>query len=498
MSSQPKEIRAVIAGALLIILLGALDQTIVTTAMPSIARDLGDVALLSWVVTANLITGISATALAGKLSDVHGRRPLIVAALSIFIAASCMCALAPSMEMLIAARAVQGLGGGALITLAQTVVADVLSPRERATYSAYFSLTWAIASLLGPIVGGVLTEFVGWRFVFWFNLPMGILALVVCEYALRRLVPQRTPARIDLIGVGLMTGASTALLLALSWGAVHVGWTAPRVLAAFAISAVCTVGFLWWQGRVDDPLFPPRFWADGVVGRYLPAVFFVFGGYLALVVTLPVYFKVVLDLSPARIGVMMIPLTLSTTFSAYLAGRYVKTSGDYRLPPLLSLPIGIVGLAAMAMLAGRISAEATAMLLMVVGFGVGAIFPVSIVAIQNAVNPREIGTVTGALGYVRSLGGAVFAAAGTALVLALVQHFGVVSGALAGLDDLVRRPLDVAGRQGAADAFSYLFLAIIAPFLAGIALCARVERRALRGAPAPAPAPETRRPPETP
>jgi MFS family permease len=206
----------------------------------------------------------------------------------------------------------------------------------------------------------------------------------------------------------------------------------------------------------------------------------------------------VLDLSPARIGVMMIPLTLSTTFSAYLAGRYVKTSGDYRLPPLLSLPIGIVGLAAMAMLAGRISAEATAMLLMVVGFGVGAIFPVSIVAIQNAVNPREIGTVTGALGYVRSLGGAVFAAAGTALVLALVQHFGVVSGALAGLDDLVRRPLDVAGRQGAADAFSYLFLAIIAPFLAGIALCARVERRALRGAPAPAPAPETRRPPETP
>jgi EmrB/QacA subfamily drug resistance transporter len=480
MTSQPKDIRAVIAGALLIILLGALDQTIVTTALPSVARDLGDVALLSWVVTANLITGISATALAGKLSDIHGRRPLIIAALTIFMAASCVCALAPNMEALIAARAFQGLGGGALITLAQTVVADVLSPRERATYSAYFSLTWAIASLLGPIIGGVLTELVGWRFVFWFNLPLGLIALVVCEIALRKLTPQRTPARIDYLGVAMMTGASTSLLLALSWGAVQFGWLAPRVLTAFAIAAACTAGFLWWQGRVDDPLFPPRFWSDRVVGRFLPAVFFIFGGYLALVVTLPVYFKVVLELSPARIGVMMIPLTLSTTFSAFLAGRYVKTSGDYRLPPLLSLPIGIAGLLAMAFLAGRVSAEITAALLMVVGFGVGAIFPVSIVAIQNAVGPREIGTVTGALGYVRSLGGAVFAAAASALVLALVQEFGVVTGALSSLDDLVRRPLGPVERQAAADAFRFVFVGAGVTFAIGMALAARVERRPLR------------------
>lgn len=478
--ASTSDIRRVIAGALLIILLGALDQTIVTTALPSIARDLGDVALLSWVVTANLITGVSATALAGKLSDVYGRRPLIVVGLVIFVGASCLCALAPSMEMLIACRALQGLGGGALITLAQTVVADVVSPRERATYSAYFSLTWAIASVAGPIIGGVLTELVGWRFVFWFNLPLGAAALVVCEVALRRLPRQTHPARIDYLGVALLTGASTTLLLGLSWGAVQFGWTSPRVAAAFALSAACSAGFLWWQTRVDDPLFPPSFWRDRVVGRFLPAIFFLFGGYLALVVTMPVFFKVVLGLSPARIGLMMIPLTLSTTFSAFLAGRYVKRVGDYRLPPLLTLPIGMAGALAMAVLVNELSPAATAGLLMVIGFGVGAIFPVSIVAVQNAVSPREIGTVTGALGYVRSLGGAVFAAAASALVLALVQAFGVVSGGLASLDDLVRLPLGPEERRAAGLAFRWLFVGAAGVLGAGLVVCALVEPRPLR------------------
>lgn len=475
------DIRRVIAGALMIILLGALDQTVVTTALPSIARDLGDVALLSWVVTANLITGISATALAGKLSDVYGRRPLIVIALIIFVSASCLCALAPSMEMLIAARALQGLGGGALITLAQTVVADVVSPRDRATYSAYFSLTWAVASVAGPILGGVLTELVGWRFVFWFNLPAGLAALVVCDMALRRLPRQTTPARIDYLGIGMLTGASMALLLGLSWGAVAFGWAAPRVIAAFVLAAVFASGFLWWQTRVDDPLFPPWFWRDRVVGRFLPAIFFIFGGYLALVVTMPVFFKVVLELSPARIGVMMIPLTLSTTFSAFLAGRYVKRVGDYRLPPLLSLPIGIAGALAMALLVNDLSPAGAAGVLMILGFGVGAIFPVSIVAVQNAVSPREIGTVTGALGYVRSLGGAVFAAAASALLLALVQKFGVVGGALQSLDDLVRQPLGPVERHAAGLAYRWLFIAAAALLACGLFLCSRVEFRPLRG-----------------
>ncbi|MBM3521810.1 MAG: MFS transporter [Alphaproteobacteria bacterium] len=474
------EIRRVIAGALLIILLGALDQTVVTTALPSIARDLGDVALLSWVVTANLITSISATALAGKLSDVYGRRPLVAIAIVIFVGASCLCAVAPTMEALIAFRALQGLGGGALITLAQTVVADVVSPRERATYSAYFSLVWAIASVAGPLLGGVLTELVGWRFVFWFNLPMGIVALVVCEAALRRVPIHTSPARIDYLGIAVLTAASMLLLLGLSWGAIEFGWSSLRVIVAFAAAVALGAGFLWWQTRVDDPLFPPVFWRDRVVGRFLPAIFFIFGGYLALVVTMPVFFKVVLELSPARIGVMMIPLTLSTTFSAYFAGRYVKRVGDYRVPPLITLPIGILGALAMAVWVNDFSAPVAAAMLMVVGFGVGAIFPVSVVGVQNAVAPREIGTVTGALGYVRMLGGAVWAAAATALVLALVQSFGVVGGTLASLDDLVRLPLGPAERQAAGRAFRWVFVGAALLLAVGLALCVTVESRSLR------------------
>ncbi len=476
----PRDLSLIISGAMIAIFLAALDQTIVATALPSIVRDLGDVASLSWVVTAYLVTSICATAIAGKLSDVYGRRRLMLAALVIFIAASILCALAQSMTGLIAARALKGIGGGALMTLAQTVIADVVSPRERGRYAAHFSGMWALASLLGPTLGGLITEYLSWHWIFWMNLPLGLVALVTVDGVLRKLPVRRTASRIDAPSMILLPVATTAALLALSWGGVTYAWVSLQVGGALILAIV--VGWSFWrrQLRLDEPIFAPAFLHDAVVGRVLPAMFFAFATYLALAVTMPVFLKLVLQLSPGDIGLLMIPFTFSTTITAYLAGRYVRRTGDYRRPPLLGFPLAIFGALGFALLASHVGAWATGILLLIIGLGVGPMFPISVVAVQNAVKIRDIGAVTGALGYVRSLGGAVGAAAAMALVLTLVAG----SGQIHGLDDLMRIRLGDADRLLVAGAFRWLFLALACALGLAMAAYSRVELRPLREHPA--------------
>ena len=473
----PREIKAVIFGAMIAIFIAAPDQTIVATALPSIARDLGDVALLSWVVTAYLVTSVCATAVAGKLSDVHGRRPLILAALAVFVVASVFCALAESMPMLIAARALKGIGGGALVTLAQTIVADVVSPRERGRYAAHFSGMWAAASLLGPTIGGALTQYAGWHWIFWINLPLGIGALIAIDGVLRKLPARSVPGRIDVPSLVLLPVATTAMLFALSWGGVRHPWISLPVLGAGALAVLG--GWLFWrrQHGIDEPVFAPAFARDPVVGRILPAMFFAFGAYLALAITLPVFLQVVLMLSPGDAGLLMIPLTFSTTITAYLSGRYLRRTGNYRLPALLGFPFAAASALLFAALIGHAGPWSTALLMLGVGLGIGPIFPTAIVAAQNAVAPRDIGAVTGAVGYARSLGGAVGAAAATALVLALVPR----GGDLRGLDDLVRAQLGAGERALVAGAFGWLFVAVAVQVLVGWAIFARVAALPLRG-----------------
>ena len=438
----PRDLSLIIGGAMIAIFLAALDQTIVATALPWIARDLGDVALLSWVVTSYLVTSICATAIAGKLSDIHGRRPLMLAALVVFVVASVACALAESMAALIAARAAKGIGGGALVTLAQTVVADVVSPRERGRYSAHFSAMWALASLLGPTVGGALTQYLGWQWIFWINLPLGLVALATVDSVLRKLPQRSVPARIDAPSLLLLPVATTALLLALSWGGVAHPWASTPVLLALVLALAAGAAFWRRQGRLEEPVFPPAFLRDDVVARVLPAIFLAFGAYLSLAITMPVFMQVKLGLQPGDVGLMMIPLTFSTTITAYASGRYLRRTGDYRRPVLVGFPLAALSSLAFAAVVPDAGPWTVVIALLCIGFGIGPIFPTAIVAIQNAVEPRDVGAVTGALGYARALGGAVCAAAATALVLALAPQ----GGDLRGLDDLVRAPLGEAGR----------------------------------------------------
>src|SRR5215475_4206592 len=232
------EIRVIVVGAMLALFLAALDQTIVATALPTIANDLGDFTLISWVVTAYLLTSTCATPIVGKLSDLYGRRQLLRVCLALFVGCSALCALAPAMVPLILARALQGLGGGGLMTLAQATIADVVSPRERGRYAGYFSIVWGSSSVLGPTLGGLIAEQYGWPWIFWINLPIGLAALLVADRALRKLPIHHRRSTIDYAGILLLSGTTVALLLVLSLGGKRLPWTGPHLLALVALTVI--------------------------------------------------------------------------------------------------------------------------------------------------------------------------------------------------------------------------------------------------------------------
>src|SRR5271155_5787974 len=249
-------IRTIIAGIMLAMFLSALEQTIVAPALPAIGRSLGGIDDLSWVVTAYLLAATAATPLFGKLSDIYGRRVILLSAIVIFIAGSVACALAPTIWMLILARGLQGIGVGGLLPIAQTIIADMLSPRERPVVQGHTSIMFMSASILGPVLGGLLTDHLHWSLIFWINLPLGAVALIMTERALRRLPRNDRPHRLDLIGAGLMVGAAIALMLALAWGGTHYPWTSLHIITLFACSAALWVLFAVRLLTAREPFIP--------------------------------------------------------------------------------------------------------------------------------------------------------------------------------------------------------------------------------------------------
>jgi EmrB/QacA subfamily drug resistance transporter len=483
------EIRTVIIGAMLAMFLSALDQTIVATALPPIARDLGDFALISWVITSYLLTSTCITPIVGKLSDLYGRRRILAMCLVGFMVGSACCALAPTMVALILARALQGLGGGGLIALAQTIVADVVSPRERGRYAAYFSMVWASSSVLGPTIGGIVTEHYGWPWIFWINLPLGLLALAVCDRALRKLPIDRHRSAIDYASIALLSGATIALLIVLSLGGKRLPWMAPQTLA-IAVAAVILGGFfVRLQSRAAEPILPPRFLGDGVIRPVLAAGFIVYGSYLAVAVLAPIYFQVALGVPVSEAGLLMIPLMLSSTVTANMAGRWSRRTGRYKRPTMVGLPVAVVAMAVVALLAARLSAPLASAILMIAGFGIGPFFPCSTVAAQNAVERRDLGAVSGAVAFSRALGAALMIAAASTLVLGLAAGALPETGQVASIEDLARQALPPEARAAVGRAFGIMFGAVAIALAFGCAIFARVEDRILRDRPANAPAP---------
>jgi len=468
------EIRTIIVGIMLAMFLAALDQTIIATALPTIGRELGDLEHLPWVVTVYLLTSTAVTPLYGKFSDSHGRRVTMLIGIVIFIIGSIACALAPSMVVLILARGLQGLGGGGLIALAQTIVGDLVSPRERGKYQVYFASVFMSSSLIGPVLGGFLAEHLHWSVIFWINLPLGLIALAITFHTLKKLPRHDRPHRLDLLGAVLMVAATVSLLLALSWGGLRFPWASSPILGLVAGSAVLWVLFALRMRLAPEPLIPPGVLHNPVVRMGVLAACFGMGTYIGLTIYLPVYFEAVRGLSASLSGLALIPLMVGTVCGATFSGRSMARAKHYKRLPMGGLFVAMAATGVLAAFAGELSLTLVEVLLAVISIGLGTLLPVSTVAIQNAVKPHELGTATGAANFFRSLGGALIVAVFGAIVL--------TGAGLSGAESFETLS-QVAARSGVdlADIFAFVFVAAGIGFGLSLAFLVAMKELPLRG-----------------
>jgi MFS family permease len=318
------EARLIVFGVLIAMMMAALDQTIVSTALSTIGRELGNSTQLTWVVTAYLLAATVVTPIYGKLSDLYGRRVTLLFAVSVFVAGSAACALAPSMIVLIIARTFQGLGGGGLISLSQTIIGDIIPPKQRARYQAYISGVFVAASVAGPLLGGFIAEHLHWSIIFWINPPIGLIALAMIYSLLRKLPVSHKRHRIDFAGVGLLVVATTALMLALNWGGVHYAWNSTQILVLFAVFAIFAILFFLRQGRAPEPLVPFEVLDNRVMITATLACAFCMGSSIGLTIFTPIYFETVQQLTPSMSGAALVPLMVGT---ALQTRAHCRTSG---------------------------------------------------------------------------------------------------------------------------------------------------------------------------
>ncbi|RUU76200.1 MFS transporter, partial [Mesorhizobium sp. M7A.F.Ca.MR.362.00.0.0] len=306
------EKNAIIGGVLLSMLLAALDQTIVAPAMPTIGHALGNAHYLPWIVTGYLLTATAVAPLYGKISDVYGRRPTVYAAILIFLAGSLVSAMAPNMFVLVVGRAIQGAGGGGLFALTQTVVGDLVPPRERARYAAWFSGTWAVASVAGPLLGGTFAEHLHWSLIFWINIPLGVLAMAIINKPLKKLPVAAKRHRIDGLGALLLIIATALLLLALNWGGSAYPWISLEVIGVLCGSAIFWGAFALRLMRAAEPLISLEVLGNPIVLAGTLSMFLLQAASVGMAVYLPVYLQAVLGLSAAESGIAMLGLLLGT------------------------------------------------------------------------------------------------------------------------------------------------------------------------------------------
>jgi MFS family permease len=462
--------RRIVVGVLVAMLLAALDQVVVATALPTIAASLGDVENMSWVVTANLLCATAATPLYGKLSDIHGRRAMMLLAIGIYAVGSVACALAPSMLALILARALQGLGGGGLMPLVQTIIGDVASPRDRPRYQAYTSSTFIVSTVGGPLLGGFIAAHLHWSWIFWINLPLCGMAFLLTYNVLRQLPRHDRPHTLDVLGAALMVGAAIALMLGLTWGGRRYPWASLQILGLFTASAALWVVFAWRVMTAAEPFIPLSVLRDGAIRVGTAAAFLVVGTVIALTIVLPLYAQLALDLSVAESAWAIIALQGAATLSSVVGGRLLVRYAHYKVVPLIGLLISLAAFVPLALAPTGLSPSLALWLIALAGLGLGPSFPFTIVVVQNSVALHQLGIATGTMNFFRALGSTFIVTGFGAIVLAGAPSIrGASAGAvLAGTD--------------AAQSFRWVFataiLCIVIAFLCILAL----KERPLRGA----------------
>jgi EmrB/QacA subfamily drug resistance transporter len=399
------------AAIVLAMLPAVLDQTILATALPTIASDLGRLSDVSWVVTAYVVAAAATTPLWGKLGDRHGRKRLLELALGLFLAASAVCGTAGSITMLVVARIVQGVAAGGLMTLAMAAVGDLVSPRERARYQGTIAATFAVATVVGPVAGGLLVEHASWRWVFYVNLPLGLGALAGLELRLPAPPLDRPAQRLDAFGAALLAVATGAFMLACIWGGNRYAWGSAAIVALFATALAVGGALVVRERRAADPIVPLDLLRTPTVALSSAALFLATGALFAVNVFVPLFLQRTTGASPTQAGLLLVPAMLGITLSTNLAGRAISRTGRYKRYPVIGLGLMTVALGLLAVVAGHPSRTATGLCLGLFGLGFGVVGQVLIVAVQGSVDPRRLGVAMATTSFFRALGGAVGAAA---------------------------------------------------------------------------------------
>jgi EmrB/QacA subfamily drug resistance transporter len=416
----------IVIGALMLgMFLAALDQTVVSTALPTIVGDLNGASHLSWVVTAYLLSSTVSTPLWGKLGDLYGRKVFFQAAIVIFLVGSALSGLSHSMIELILFRAVQGLGGGGLMIGAQTIVGDVVSPRERARYMGLFMAMFGVTTVIGPLIGGVFVDYLSWRWIFYINIPIGAVALVVTAFALPGTL-SRVHRVIDYLGVALVALAATCLVLFTSLGGTSYKWTSPFIIGLAVAGVVFTILFLLAERRAVEPVIPLPLFANKVFAAASAIGFVVGFAMFGALTFLPLFFQDVKGISPIQSGVRLFPMMGGLLVASIGSGQVVSRWGRYKVFPVIGTALMTLGLYLMSHIGVTTGAWVTAAYMAVFGLGLGFILQVLTVAVQNAVQYEELGTATSGVTFFRMIGGsfgtAVFGAIFANLVVTNVLH----------------------------------------------------------------------------
>lgn len=416
------EIMVVIVALMLAMLLAALDQTIVATALPTIASDLHGLSKYSWVATAYLLTSAVATPLYGKISDMFGRKKIFQIAIGMFLLGSVLCGAAQTMNQLIVFRGIQGIGGGGLMTLALAIVGDVVPPRQRGKYQGYFSGVFAISSVAGPLLGGLFTDHLNWRWIFYINLPLGLLAMAAVATRLH-LPVRKSPHKVDYLGASLLATAVVTLLLATIWGGIDYPWGSATIIGLFATSGISTLLFLWREKFAKEPIIPLRLFRSHIFSVASLLSFLVGIVMFGALIFLPEYQQIVRGDSATKSGLMLLPLVAGIMIASVGSGRLITKTGKYRRYPIAGTALISIAFWLFSHIAVDTSRVVLSVWMLVLGLGLGLVMPVLTIAVQNAVDRKDLGTATSAVTFFRSIGSSLGAAIfGAILANRLVHH----------------------------------------------------------------------------
>ncbi len=401
-----RQVNLIFSGLMLGVLLASLDQTIVSTALPSILSDIGGGTHLSWVVTAYLLTSTATTPLYGKVSDLYGRKRVFQFAIVLFLVGSALCGLSQNIGELVAFRAVQGLGAGGLVSLALAIIGDIIAPRERGRYQGYFGAVFGLSSVAGPLIGGFFTDSLSWRWVFYVNVPVGLVALAVTGTVLR-LPHVRREAKIDYLGASVLVAAVSSLLLATVWGGQEYAWSSAEIISLLAGSVVLLGAFLVVEQRASEPILPPHLFRNRTFAVAGAVTFMVGAALFGVIVYLPEYLQVTHNSSATASGLQTLPLMAGILISSIGTGRLISKRGRYRRFIVGGTFVLTAGLVLMSTIDEHTSLGLLSLYMLVVGLGIGGCMQNLTLAVQNAVDYRDLGSATAASTFFRSLGASI-------------------------------------------------------------------------------------------